>query len=452
MRDIRGKIRFSSYQVIVISYFVATILGTLLLKLPFAIESGIHLSWLDALFTSMSAISVTGLTTVTIADTFTPFGVLIIMVLIQFGGIGLMTLGTFIWLLLGEKIGLRERKLMMIDHNRNDLAGLVRVMRFVLFFSLTIELVAGLIFGTYLWLKNPYEAWYGAYFHGIFHGISAFTNTGFDIFGNSSLINFRSDSFFTALTMLLIVMGGLGFPVLLELKAYLTSEHRHHFRFSLYTKVTTLVFTTIMIIGAISIFLLERTHIFADVSSWKALYDSLFYSVTARNAGFSISDVSQFSTSTLFFLSILMFIGASPSSVGGGIRTTTLFVILLTILQYARGEREINIFGRRIAHDDIIKSFVVFATAIILTGTMIILVDSIELHQHSLVEVIFEVTSAFGTTGLSMGITAELAPLSKILLIITMFIGRIGIVSFLLFFAHEKPRSYHYPEERLIIG
>lgn len=444
------NIRLTSVQIIVLSYLGAALLGTFLLYLPIFHEEGVELSLIDAMFTAVSAISVTGLTVVNTAETFNLAGTILLAMFIQFGGIGIMTLGAFFWILMGRKIGIRERRLIMIDHNRTDLSGLVKLMKIVLQMAFVIELIGGLILGTYL-LKY-YDTWYQAYYYGFFHALTAYTNAGFDIFGNS-LMNFSNDYFFQTVIMVLIILGAIGFPVLIEIREYFTTKNKRSFRFSLYTKLTTSTFFILLLLGAFGIFLLEKNLYFADMSWHEKLYYSLFNSVTARNAGLSTMDISLFSTQTLFFISILMVIGASPSSVGGGIRTTTFAVVILTLFTYARGNREVTIFNRRLDQEDILKSFVVFSAASIVVGLGIIMLDVFEQGRYSLTQIIFEISSAFGTTGLSTGITSSLSDAGKILTSVLMFIGRIGLLSILFVFKKEGPKAkIAHPTEKIIIG
>ncbi|MGD9677767.1 MAG: TrkH family potassium uptake protein [Vulcanibacillus sp.] len=449
---VTGKKNLSAVKIIGIFYVGTILLGAILLWLPIFHKSGVSISLVDALFTSASAVSVTGLTVVNTADTFNVAGKIVLLIFIQFGGIGIMTLGTFIWVVMGRKIGLKDRQLIMIDQNRSDFSGLVVLMKKVLAMAFALEVLGGLILGTYF-LKY-YPNWYEAYFYGAFHSISGFTNAGFDIFGNDSLVRYAGDYFVQSITMILLIFGSIGFTVLLEVRNYISMRHnKKNFRFSLYTKLTTVTFFTLLLIGAVLILLFENNAAFAGMSWHEKLFYSLFNSVTARNGGFSTIDISIFNTHTLFLISILMVIGASPSSCGGGIRTTTFAVLVLAMISFARGKKEVIVFNRRLDDGDILKSFVVFSTAAILLGTSIILLGIFEGDRFSLMQIIFEVSSAFGTTGLSMGITADLSDPSKILVTILMFIGRIGILSLLFLFREDRRAvKIHYPTEKIIIG
>ncbi len=444
-------VRLTPTQLIVLGYLVFTFISTLLLLLPISLKEGAKLSFIDALFTATSAISVTGLTVVNTSDTFTVFGTFVLMLVFQFGGIGIMTLGTFLWILLGRNITLSYRKLIMIDQNRHNLSGLVQLMQLVFGMALLFEACGTLILGTYFWIMGYFDTWYMAYYHGLFHTISAYTNAGFDLYGNS-LGMFASDYFVQVVTIALLFLGAIGFPVLIEVREYLFGKHEH-FKFSLYTKVTASMFVILLIIGAAGIWMMEDRLYMADMSWHEKLFYSLFNSATARSGGLATMDVSEFSSPTQLLLSILMFIGASPSSVGGGIRTTTFAVVILTVITFSLGKSEVRAFRRSIKQEDMLKSFVVFSTACMLVVGSILVLGVVEDHRFSLMSIVFEVASAFGTCGLSMGITSDLTVLGKLMIMLLMFIGRIGILSLLFMFkANKRKGKYSYPKEDIIIG
>lgn len=448
-RSYRWLNALSPVQLIVIFYASAVLLATILIGLPLSHQSGVTLSFIDVVFTAVSAVSVTGLTVVPTADTFSTFGVFVIAFVLQFGGIGIMAIGTFIWIVLGKKIGLRERRLIMTDQNQTTFQGMVKLIKQILALILTIELIGFLVLGTYF--LQYYDSWQQAYFQGFFASISATTNGGFDITGQS-LIPFKDDYFVQFIHMVLIMFGAIGFPVLIEVREYLfaKTEERRFMRFSLFTKVTTLTFFLLVIFGTVVIALLEFQYFFADKKWHEILFYSLFQSITTRSGGLSTMDVSQFTEQTELVMSALMFIGASPSSVGGGIRTTSFALVIIFVLTFARGQQRIHIFGREVHNDDLNKAVVVTIMAVITVSTSVILLTITE--SFPLTEIIFEVTSAFGTVGLSLGITPDLSTIGKVTIIILMFIGRIGILSFLFTFKKEKKGNYHYPTERIIIG
>lgn len=444
------KRRLSSVQIIVLFYFSSVLVSTGLLSIPYFHKPGVDLSFTDTLFTAVSAISVTGLTVVSTADTFNSWGILVLSVIIQFGGIGIMTLGTFFWILLGRKIGLAQRQWIMIDQNRSTLSGLVALMQAVLEMTLIIEAIGTLVLGSYFILAGYKTEWNEAFYYGFFASISAFTNAGFDIFGDS-LMQFKDDYFVQFVHIILLILGAVGFPVLIEVKEYFKQRHlKNRYHFTLYTKLTTSTFFGLVIAGALMFYLFELNHFLADQSWHASLFYSLFHSVTTRSGGLATIDISQLTEPTLISLCILMFIGASPSSVGGGIRTTTFIVMILATIAYMRGRSEVKVFRRQLYQEDVTKSFIVFFVAmhLVVASTLILMVT----EPFSMMEIFFEVSSAFGTTGLSMGITAELSTTGKYILMFLMFVGRIGIVHVLFLLKNDKPLGYQYPKEKMTIG
>ncbi|OXM82326.1 TrkH family potassium uptake protein [Paenibacillus rigui] len=449
----KSMARLSAARWIVISYFAATLLITVLLMLPISHKQGVHLSWIDGFFTAVSAVSVTGLTTVSTADTFSRFGAVILMIGFQLGGLGIMAMGSFYWLLLGQSIGLWQRKLLMIDQNRYNLSGIVYLIRLIIGITLLLEGISGIIFAFYFYYNGQAQGLGSALYYGLFHSVSAYTNAGFDLFGNS-MIDYSHHYAVQTLTMLLIIMGGIGFPVLVELVSYLTQvKQPNRFRFSLYTKVTTFTFGILLVGGALGMWITEGSHAFANKNGSEVFFNSLFSSVTARSAGLATFNYAEVTDASKLLLSLLMFIGASPSSMGGGVRTTTIAVIVLSVLTFARGRTEIRVFKRSVRQEDVMKCYIFCATgaALVLSGIFAILIA--EGHRFDLISVLFEVSSAFGTCGLSTGITSELSAPSKITLVLLMFIGRIGMMLFLTSMMSGRPQAdLRYPEEKLIVG
>ncbi|WNS76942.1 TrkH family potassium uptake protein [Bacillus sp. DTU_2020_1000418_1_SI_GHA_SEK_038] len=442
--------RLTPAQVITSYYLMAITFSVILLSLPYVHKPGVEIDFIDTVFTAVSAVSVTGLTVVEISETYSVFGYFIIMIVLQFGGLGIMAIGTFFWMLLGKKIGLRSRRLIMIDHNQMALSGLVHLIREIIKIVLLIELLGALILGFHF-LKY-YPTWEEAFLHGLFASVSATTNAGMGITG-ASLVPFASDYFVQLINILLIILGAIGFPVLIEVKEYLFNKTLDgRFRFSLFTKLTTITYAGLLIIGTIFILVLEFNHFLKGVTWHKGFFYALFQAATTRSAGLSTMDISEFTMPTLLVLSILMFIGASPSSVGGGIRTTTFALNILFIFHFAKGNRDIKVFNRELHQDDIHKSLAITILATVMCFLSVVIL-SISDSQHELIAIIVEVCSAFGTTGLSMGITADLSSFGKCILMILMFIGRIGLTSFLFIIGgKEKKTNYHYPKERVIIG
>ncbi len=437
----------SPAQLIFTFYLLAVSVSVALLSLPFAMKEGVEVSFIDTLFTAASAISVTGLSVISIKDTYSEAGIFILIFVLQVGGIGIMTMGTFIYLIFRRKIGLRERRLIMVDQNQTQLSGLVNLLKQILIIFIAIEFFGSVVLGLYF--IPFYDTWQEAFIHGIFAAVSATTNAGFDITG-SSLIPFANDYFVQFITIILIILGAIGFPVLVEIKDFLLNK-KGRYRFSLFSKLTTATFLSLVVFGTFMILLLEFNHFFEGKSWHESFFYSLFQSVTTRSAGLATVDVNEFTEPTLLFLSSMMFIGASPSSVGGGIRTTTFAINILFLFNFARGNKSIKIFKREIHEVDIRKSLIVTIFAFFTCFASVFILSISE--NFTVMEILFEVASAFGTCGLSTGITPDLSNFGKILIMLLMFIGRVGILNFIFIIGKKgKDVNYHYPKERLIIG
>lgn len=450
MRRYRESIkRFTPVQIIVFYYFLAIAFSFLLLNIPGVYRPGVDVKFIDSLFTAVSAVSVTGLTPINIGETYSAFGIAMLMVVLQLGGVGIMSIGTFFWLMMRKRIGMRERQLIMVDHNRYELSGIVLLIRQIVVLIFAIELIGGLIFTLYLWPN--FETFGEALLNGLFMAVSATTNAGFDLTG-MSLHTYFNDYFIQMITMILIVLGAIGFPVLVEVRMYFSRNKKKNFHFSLFTKITTITFGILLVFGAIMVFILESMNSFKGMALHEKIFASLFHSVSARSAGLTTFDITQFNTATDIVISTLMFIGASPSSVGGGIRTTTLAIAVLFLINFARRQEVIHVFNRKVKLIDVFRSYAVILLAgfMVLAALIILLITEPMLPAHAL---LFEITSAFGTCGMSLGITADLSVIGKVIIMILMFIGRVGLISFLLTLGgRTKKHHYHFPEERVIIG
>lgn len=440
----------SPVKLIVLFYTLAVLISTAILNLPFLLKSGQSLSLFDSLFTAISAIGVTGLSVIQIDQVFNTMGYFVLSFIFQLGGIGIMTLGTTVYIILGKKIGIRERQLISIDQNQASLSGLVHLMLKILQTIVVIEIVGMVILSIHY--LNYFDTWQQAWLQGYFASVSATTNAGFNITG-ASLAPFAEDYFVQMIHIVLMILGAIGFPVLIELQQWLFGKKnlKQRFRFTTFMKLTTITYFLLLGFGAVLIFLIERNHFFQDQSWYQSLFSSLFHSVTTRSGGLTTVSIEEFSSPTLMVLSFLMFIGASPSSVGGGIRTTTFAIVLLAVYHYAKGRQTIKLFKREISQQDIIRAFIVVMTAILLCLTALLILSITE--PFSLLEISFEVFSAFGTTGLSLGITAELTTIGRIVIMIMMFVGRIGIFSFLFLIRGEPTKDlYQYPKAKMLIG
>lgn len=449
IKKLVGKL--SPAQLIISYYMLAVSVSTVLLSLPIAIKPEVEWGFIDALFTAVSAVSVTGLTVASTPEVFTVQGYFILMFVLQFGGIGIMTLGTFFWFILGKKIGLKDRQLIMLDQNQSQLSGVVKLLKQIIEIFIVIELIGALVLGVYLHLLQYENSLADALLNGLFLSISATTNAGFDITG-MSMVPYRQDYFIQFVVIVLLFLGAIGFPVLIETKEYIKSKRNQTlFRFSLFTKLTVLTFFILVAAGTVLIIVLEWKAFLLGKSWHESFFYSLFMSSTTRSGGLTTMDVAEFTEPTLLLLSLLMFIGASPSSVGGGIRTTTVAILVLFVWNFARGRKSIKVFNREIDPYDIYKAVAVFLIGSSLCMISIFLLIITE--DFSIAQIIFEVCSAFGSVGLSLEITADLSTFGKCVIMLLMFIGRVGITSLLYMLGRKEVIDhYHYPKERVIIG
>lgn len=447
-RTMRNLFHLTPAQAIASYYFLTITFSFLLLRLPGVHQEGQTLSYIDSLFTAVSAVSVTGLSVTDISTTYTTFGLILLLFIMQIGGIGIMSIGTFLWILLGKRIGLRERQLIMTDNNQSQLSGVVKLIRNIVTILLLIELIGAVVL-TFFFL--PYYDGIGeAIFQGIFASIAATTNSGFAITG-SSFLPFADNYGVQIITMILITLGAIGFPVLMEVKEYF-ARNQEFFRFSLFTKITVSTFGFLLVGGTAVILLLESVGAFKGVSWHETLFGAMFHSVSSRSGGLTTIDITTFGEPTNLFMSVLMFIGASPSSAGGGIRTTTFAIVILFLIQFARGKNVIQLFGREVETIDVFRAFAV----ILLAGIMVVIsmmVMMVTESGASAIQILFEITSAFGTCGMSLGLTEDLSGIGKFLIMFLMFIGRVGLISFLFTIGGKSHKAkFHYPKERVIIG
>ena len=434
-------------KILVMGFAILILIGAFLLTLPLATEDGKGLPFLDALFTATSATCVTGLVVVDTGDTFTMFGELVILSLIQIGGIGFMTFATFLFTLLGKRISLKERLLLKEALNTTSPAGMVKLVKRILMFTVITELFGAIILAIRFSFDMPFGK---AVYFGIFHAISIFNNAGFDVMGEfRSLTDYVDDPIVVLTVCSLIIIGGLGFIVINELY-----EYRQTHRISLHTKVV-LITTLILIVGStILIFLFEYGNgkTLGPLSSTGKALGAFFHGVTPRTAGANTLSMSDLTHATLFLTIFLMFIGGGSGSTAGGIKVSTFAVLMATAIAQLKGKEDVVLFKRRIVVESILKAFTV-ATC----GTMIVVVVtfllSITEHGHDFMMYLFEATSAFSTVGLSMGLTTELSPIGRILIIFTMFVGRLGPLT--LGFAitkRQRKEAYRHPKGNIMIG
>ncbi|MBQ4900720.1 TrkH family potassium uptake protein [Paenibacillus sp. Marseille-P2973] len=439
-------IRFSPPQVLVLGFAFIILAGSLLLMLPISSSTGDSLPFIDAFFTATSATCVTGLVVVDTGTYFSTFGQVVIMLLIQVGGLGFMTMATLFALVFKRKISLKDRLLLQEAMNQNTMEGIVRLIRKVLMYSLIIESCAALLFTIRWSFDMPFGR---ALFFGIFHGVSMFNNAGFDLFGEyRSLTQYVNDPIVNLVTMFLIVSGGLGFIVLSDL-----IEFRQRRKLSLHSKVVLSMTATLILVGALVIFVFEFTNsnTLQPLDWGGKIWSSFFQSVTPRTAGANTVDIGGLRQATQFFMIILMFIGASPSSTGGGIKTTTFTILVGAVISMIRGRSDLVLFRYRLAQERIFKAVTITMLALFLVIAVAMVLSTTE--DASFLSILFETTSAFGTVGLSMGLTGKLTIAGKIIISFTMFAGRLGLLTLAYALGPKKGKElYRHPEGKMIIG
>ncbi|MGO2083943.1 TrkH family potassium uptake protein [Vagococcus sp.] len=445
---------FSSVQIIFTYYILITLLAFLLLSLPFFHKEQASPSWYDTLFMAVSTVSVTGLSTFNINEVYNERGIVLLEIMFQIGSLGIMMISTFLFILAKKKISLRTRQLIMTDMNQPKLSGSIRLIKSTIYTLFMLQMSFGIIFSFRFYYIEAHATVNEAIFNGFYQSISAITNSGFDVTGYSAA-PYANDSFSILSLILLITIGGIGFPVLMEIREWITfkrTKENHHFRFSLFSKLAMSTYIILFIFGALMIFFIEEHHLFQNMSSAKQWLNAMFYSSSARNAGLQLHDIHLFQESTLLLLALLMFIGCSPSSVGGGIRTTTVAIVVLYVVSLIKGEKNVSIFSRRIDAEDIRKAVVVTILSLSMCFVAVLILSITE--EQSLISIIMEVSSAFGTTGLSLGITPSLSTIGKIIIALLMFIGRIGMLYTLMIFVpkERQDHGYLYPTEKIIIG
>ena len=438
MENSQKKIRraldyFSAPQLLMVGFASVILTGAVILMLPISVREGATVSFIDALFTSTSAVCVTGLIAIDTADHFTVFGRAVVAALIQIGGLGVTCVGVSLILAAGRKIDFHTRKLIKESWNIDSYQGLVKLVKQVLKLTFAFEVVGAVL--SFLVFSQDYSFW-DAWGISIFHSIAAFNNSGFDILGNlQNLIPYSDSILLNLVTAGLIICGGIGFLVILDIK-----KKKRFKKLTLHSKVVITMSIVLILVGTI---LLKST----EKITW---LQAFFHSVSARTAGFSTTPLGDFTNAGLFVLVILMFIGASPGSTGGGIKTSTFFV-LITVFRGIVKNQPFGAFKRRISNKVIMQAFnVVFLSLmVVVIGTLLLCVTA---PECTFIQILFEVTSAFGTVGLSTGITPYLNSISKFILILIMFIGRLGAMTVATMIANKKPRTAVYSVEDISIG
>lgn len=442
MRFLRDPIRL-----IPILFMVAVLIGTALLALPLATATGDRAPLITALFTSTSAISVTGLITVDTATYWSPFGQVVILLLFQIGGFGIMTAATLFGLMAGRGFGLRDRMATQVERSRLERGDAQAVLKLVLGITLAVESVVAVILAGQFYIAHDFSPG-AAIWHGVFHSVSAFNNAGFSSFSDS-VMSYQTDPVILVPIMLAVILAALGFPVMQDWRS-----HGARWRaWSLHSKITVTGTLALLLIGFVSTALMEWNNAgtLAPMSTGAKLLNAAFHSVMPRTAGFNSLNVGAFEDETLLVNYFLMFVGGGSAGTAGGIKITTFVVLLAVVLSEVARRRDAGLFRRRfgqaIARQAL--SVAVLAGTLVFAATIFLSMVT----PLALEDILFEVISAFSTVGLSTGITAQLPPSGQLVIIALMFIGRVGTITVATALAlGAQKRPYRYPEENPIVG
>jgi trk system potassium uptake protein TrkH len=441
------KLVASPPRILVLGFAAIILLGASLLMLPFAHSNEETPRFIDALFTATSATCVTGLVVVDTGTYWTTAGQIIILAMIQIGGLGFMTMATLFAIFLKRRISLKERLVLQEAFNQTSIEGIIRLVRKVVIYALTIEFVGAVLFAIRFMFDMPVSE---ALFKGVFHAVSFFNNAGFDIMGDyRSLVDYVGDPTVNVVAMLLIILGGLGFVVLADLVEIRNPKRK----LSLHSKVVLSMSGFLIVFGAAVILFFEYSNgrTMAPLGFGEKVLAAFMQSVSPRTAGVNTLDIAGLRQATQFFIVILMFIGASPGSTGGGIKTTTFTALVGAVIAMVRGKEDVVLFKYRLAQERVYKALTVtlFAFGLVMIATMILSTT----EDHHFLMILFEVTSAFGTVGLSMGLTAQLTLTGKIIIILMMFIGRLGPLTLSYALGPKQGRvMYRNAEGKIIIG
>ncbi|MBC9826145.1 TrkH family potassium uptake protein [Carnobacterium inhibens] len=434
--------RLNPSVTVVLSFFVLILVGTVLLKLPIATTETI--SWLNTLFTATSAVTVTGLIVVDTGTAFTLFGQTVIMFLMQIGGLGLMTAAVFIFFIFKRKISMQQRNLIKESLNQDSSGGIIRLVRYLFFFSFSIELI-GFILLSIKWIPE-FGLSKGA-FYSLFHTVAAFNNAGFSLWSDN-LSSYVGDPIVNLTITSMFILGGIGFTVLLDV------WNKKKFKtLTLHSKVMIVGTLVINISAVISIFILEYSNpqTLGSLSFEDKMWSAYFQGLTPRTAGFNSIDITALTLPSMLLTVLLMFIGAGSASTGSGIKLSTFIILLLTTITFLKGGEEVSLFGRRLKNSAVLRALTLTLISFLLVFVAIFILAVTE--NESFIAIVFEVVSAFGTVGLSTGLTTELSTIGRFVIMVVMFIGRIGpitIASILL--TRKKTSLIRYPQEDIFVG
>ncbi len=438
----------SPSQVLVIGFGIIIAIGTILLNLPIASRNNQSVGFINALFTATSAVCVTGLVVVDTATHWTAFGQLVIITLIEIGGLGFMTMSTLLSLIIGRRITLRERILMQEALNMDELEGLVRLTKSIIIATFCIQLLGAVSFSS---VFVPEFGIKKGLAMGAFHSISAFCNAGFDLIGNfRSLSPYVNNAIINFTVMFLIIIGGLGFSVWMDIY-----NNRKFSKLSLHSKVVLSVTLFLITIGALFILIMEynNPNTMKNLPLSGKLLSALFHSVSPRTAGFNTLDNATLSMPSKFMTIILMFIGGSPGSTAGGIKTATAGILIFTIVSVIKGREDAEIFQKRISKTLVYRALAVTSISLLLVIFVTMILSITE--NGDFLTLLFEATSAFGTVGLSLNFSPNLSAIGKVIISATMFAGRVGpltLVVALVQKAQKHKSNLKYPEDRILVG
>ncbi|WAA11164.1 TrkH family potassium uptake protein [Fervidibacillus albus] len=424
-----------------LSFLIMILVGAFLLKLPISHEHSI--TWSDAFFTATSATTVTGLSVVDTGSSFTVFGQVVIMLLIQLGGTGTMVFAVFLLIMFGKKIGLKERLLIQNSLNQNHIGGIVQLVRSLLLYTFIIEGI-GLIFLAFRWV--PEYGWKTGLYYSLFHSVSAFNNAGFSLW-KDNLSAYVGDPIVNIVISTLFIIGGIGFIVVKDIW-----KKRSFHKLSLHSKLMIVGTFLMNVVATIMIFFLEygNADTFGNLSISEKWFGSYFQAVTTRTAGFNTLDIGQMTPASLFLMMGLMFIGAGSASTAGGIKLTTFIILIFSMITYLTYKKETVLYHRAIKRATIFRSLSIVTISLLLIFSGIFILTVTE--KQPFIQIAFEVFSAFGTVGLSTGITAELSIIGKLVMIVMMYIGRIGPLTFAFLFTKKINTPLRYPEEEVFTG
>ncbi len=433
-------------QMVVGGFLGILVIGGLLLMLPISSSSGVSTNFWDAFFTATSALCVTGQITLNTALHWSYFGKTVILMLIEIGGLGIMTLVLYLFFILGKKVNIRQKKVIQESLNLEGLSEVKSIIKYVIRFSLLVQSIGAIVLSIDF---IPRLGWIKGTYFSIFHSVSAFCNAGFDLFGNS-LIEFQKNPLVLVTIMLLIIVGGIGFIVWRDLLTYKANK-----RLLLHTRLVVRTTLIVLVISFSLFWISELRHgTFSHLGIFDQITNTMFMAVTPRTAGYSNVDYNLVSTGGVFLTYILMFIGGSSGSTAGGIKITTFAVLVLFLKACFKGE-EPNYYKRSISKERIKKAILVLLIGLgmLFIATIALLITQTLPEQYGLDAVLMEIFSCFGTVGLSMGLTEHLDWFGKFVLMTLMFVGRVGALTVLLSFGtHDKESSIHYPEGSILIG